>query len=102
MKPAPYTSLTLSGLPFLVRTPSAFFSVQPASSSSSLIQEAGLSSPEEDGLEGLARAHDLGRVARGQQFVERAVLEVACEQPREPLGGQVDLLEQIWVAAGQE
>src|SRR4029079_18017868 len=34
----------------------------------SLIEEAGLSSPEEYGLEGLARAHDLGAVTRGQKL----------------------------------
>ena len=66
-----------------------------------LVEEAGLSSPEEDGLEGLAGANDLGRVARGQQLVQRAVLEVAGQQAREPLGRQVDLLEQVGLAAGQ-
>ncbi len=59
-----------------------------------LVEEAGLSSPEEDGLEGLAGANDLGGIASGEQLVERPVLEIAGEQAREALGRQVDLLEQ--------
>ena len=61
----------------------------------------GLARPEEDRLEGLAGADDGGPVARRQQLVQRVVLEIAGEQAREPLGRQVDLLEQVRLAAGE-
>src|SRR5690349_533820 len=61
----------------------------------SLPEEASLSSPEEDGLEGLARAYDVRRIARDEKVVEGVALQVGGEQARESLGGQVHLLEQV-------
>ena len=53
------------------------------------------------GSSDFARPRDAHAVAFGQQVVERAVLEVRRQQPREPLGGQVDLLEQQRLAVGE-
>ena len=65
-----------------------------------LAEQASLAGPEQDRLERLAGADDPGPVAGGQQVVQRAVLEVRREEAREPLGRQVDLLEQERLAAG--
>src|SRR6185503_10529800 len=66
-----------------------------------LVEEAGLSSPEEDGLEGLACADDLRVVARRQEFIEGAVLQIHREQAREAFGWQVHLFEEVWLVAGE-
>ena len=56
---------------------------------------------EQDRLERLAGPDDAGPVALGEEVVERVVLEVRGEQAREPLGRQVDLLEEQRLAAGE-
>jgi hypothetical protein len=66
-----------------------------------LAQQARLARAQEDRLQGLAGTDDGGPVARRHELVERGVLEVAGEQSREPLGRQVDLLEQVWLTAGE-
>src|SRR5207244_12702800 len=51
----------------------------------SLAEETGLAGSQQDRLEGLARPHDPGPVARRQQVIERAVLEIGGQQARETL-----------------
>ena len=64
-----------------------------------LVEQGSFARPQEDRFERLARSHDPGVVAPLQQVVERLVLQVGCQQTREPLGRQVDLLEEDRLAA---
>ena len=65
------------------------------------LEQARLAGAQQDGLERLAGLGDADAVALGQQVVQRAALEVRGQQAREPLGRQVDLLEQEGLAVGE-
>ncbi len=64
-------------------------------------KQSGLPGSEQHRLQGLAGPGDVGVVALGQQVVERVVLEIRCQESREPLRRQMDLLEQEWLATAQ-
>src|SRR5215204_6294296 len=66
-----------------------------------LAQQARLARAQVDRLQGLAGANDGSPVPRRHELVQRGVLEIAGEESREPLGRQVDLLEQVWLTAGE-
>ena len=50
---------------------------------------------EQYGLQGLTGANDWRAVARRHKLIQRSVFEIAREQPREPFGRQMDLLEEV-------
>src|SRR3954449_9542998 len=64
-------------------------------------QQPGLASAKQDRFESLPRTRDVDAIPLGQHFVEGARLKVGRQQSGEPLGRQVDLLEQERLAIGQ-
>ena len=63
-----------------------------------LVQERRLAAAEQDGLDCLAGSDHASAVSLRQQLVQRIVLEIGGEQAGKPLGREVDLLEQQWLA----
>ena len=65
-----------------------------------LVEETCLSGTQQHRFERLAGAGDPGAIASLQEPVQRFVLQIASEQSREPLGRQVDHLQEERVAVG--